>query len=174
MWMDTAQSPYEAKQLERSKLLLRRENLVLGTELKIQGKSACGGVICTKFCCYMLSMTTYFDSSKSQRWTLYCVTVTMVTYGPRHVAGSWHQMRWDTRKHHLRGVPVRQSVWGVRCHLLVQTGVESSAFRFVHPHSTAQHNMHNTAQHNMHSTTCTTQYRSVWGVRCPLLVQAGV
>ena len=103
----------------------------------------------------MLSMTTYFDSSKSQRWTLYCVTVTMVTYGPRHVAGSWHQMRWDTRKHHLRGVPVWQSVWGVRCHLLVQTGVESSAFRFVHPHSTTcttQHSTTCTAQHAQHNT----------------------
>ena len=100
---------------------------------------------------------------------------------------------------------MRQSVWGVRCHLLVQTGVESSAFRFVHPHSTtcttqhsttciAQHAQHNTGQRGESDVTfwyrlvlsplpsglfshiaqhSTTQHRSVWGVRYPLLVQAG-
>ena len=50
---------------------------------------------------------------------------------------------------------MRQSVWGVRCHLLVQTGVESSAFRFVHPHSTTcttQHSTTCTAQHAQHNT----------------------
>ena len=61
-------------------------------------------------------------------------------------------------------VAQNKSVCGVRCHLLIQAGTESSTFRFVQSHSSTQHN---TAQH------CTTQHRSVCGVRCPLLVQAG-